>query len=67
MIRVAELRKARGMSQTALARALDISTQAVGAWESGRNVPRTEMLPRLAEVFGCTIDELYTKEVTESA
>lgn len=68
MIRVAELRKARGMSQTALARALDISTQAVGAWEVGRNVPKTEMLPRLAQALGCTIDELFDKkEVNESA
>lgn len=64
MIRVAELRKARGMSQTALARALDVVPATVAAWESGRNVPRTEMLPQLAKIFGCTIDELYTKEVS---
>lgn len=62
MIRVAELRKARGMSQTELARALNLTTQAVGAWEVGRNVPKTEMLPRLAAVLGCTIDELYDKK-----
>lgn len=62
MIRVAELRKARGISQTVLARKLEISTAAVGAWESGRNTPKTEMLPKLAAVFNCTIDELFTKD-----
>lgn len=62
MIRVAELRKARGMSQTALARTLNVTTQAVGAWEVGRNTPKTEMLPKLAEVFDCTIDELFSEK-----
>lgn len=64
MIRVAELRKARGMSQTILARKLEISVAAVAAWETGRNTPRTETLPKLAKVFDCTIDELFTKEVS---
>lgn len=65
MIRVAELRKACGMSQTVLARKLEISTAAVAAWETGRNTPRTELLPKLAEVFGCSIDELFTKSKKE--
>lgn len=64
MIRVAELRKARGISQTVLARKLEMSQAAVAAWENGRNTPKTELLPKLAEVFDCTIDELFTKEVS---
>lgn len=64
MLRIAELRKARGMSQFQLAVAVGVTTSAVAAWELGRNTPRLEIAAKLAEVFGCTIDELYTKEVS---
>lgn len=33
--RISELRKSRNMSQTELAKAMDISRQAVSKWESG--------------------------------
>ena len=62
MIRVAELRKAVGISQFQLAVKVGVTSSAVAAWETGRNTPHTDMLPKLAEVFGCTIDELYDKK-----
>ena len=35
--RLKELRKARGLSQGALAKELGLSQQAVGKWETGRS------------------------------
>ena len=32
--------------------------QAVGRWESGINVPSVPSLYKLADVYGCTMDEL---------
>lgn len=37
--RLKELRKARGLSQGALAKELGLSQQAVGKWETGRSTP----------------------------
>lgn len=65
MLRIAELRKARGMSQTALARQLNITSQAVTAWETGRSMPAAATLPKLAVALGCTIDDLFVKEAKD--
>ena len=56
--RIAKLRQDAGFSQEKLAEMLDVSRQAVTKWESGKSNPDTENLLRLAEIFGCSIDEL---------
>lgn len=66
MFKVAEVRKARGLSQTALARRLDIATQTVGAWETGRSMPQAALLPRIAAALDCAIDDLFDKEEVKS-
>lgn len=48
----------RGMSQADLAKKLHISPAAVAWWEIGRNTPSTINLLRLADLFGCSMDEL---------
>jgi transcriptional regulator with XRE-family HTH domain len=47
-----ETRAGAGMNQAQLAAALGISQAAVAAWESGSEVPRVDMLERLAQVCG---------------
>ncbi len=47
-----ETRAGAGMNQAQLAEALGISREAVAAWESGAEVPRVDMLERLAQVCG---------------
>lgn len=37
---------------------MGVSQQAVGKWEQGKAVPRTSLLPKLARLCGCTVDEL---------
>lgn len=57
-----EIRKCRekaGLTLTDVARAMNVDSAAVFRWESGEADPRANKLPRLADLFGCTIDELY--------
>lgn len=56
------LRKKAGLTQMAVARALGISDSAVNQWEKGKTFPKTEQLPKLAKLYGCTVDELLKEE-----
>jgi transcriptional regulator with XRE-family HTH domain len=47
-----ETRVGAGMNQAQLAYALGTSQEAVAAWESGSDVPRVDVLERLAQVCG---------------
>lgn len=63
MLRIAQLRKARGMSQRQLAELVGISGAVVAEYELGRKTPRLETARKLAAALGCSIDELIDKEV----
>ena len=56
------LRTKAGMSQDALAGALDVSRQSVSKWENNAAVPDLDKLIKLSEVFGVTLDELVGRE-----
>lgn len=56
------LRKKAGLTQMAVAKALGISDSAVNQWEKGKTFPKTEQLPKLAKLYGCTVDELLKEE-----
>lgn len=58
---IAELRKAKGVKQDELARFVGITAQAVSKWENG-GVPDTELLPKIADYFNVSIDELFGRE-----
>lgn len=57
-VKIASLRKQHGLSQEKLAEMLDISPQAISKWENGHTLPDATLLPVLAQIFTCTIDEL---------
>ena len=66
--RIRALRKERGLSQEALAQALEVSRQAVTKWEDGSSLPSTANLFALSGFFGVPLAELTgTPEVTTSA
>lgn len=48
-----------GMTQEELAKSMSVGQSAVSQWERGAVMPRAELLPQLAKVLGCTIDELF--------
>ena len=56
------LRTEQGMSQEALAAALEVSRQSVSKWENNSAVPELEKLIKMSEVFGVTLDQLVGKE-----
>ncbi|HWT73963.1 MAG TPA: helix-turn-helix transcriptional regulator [Mobilitalea sp.] len=57
-IKIATFRKSIGYSQDKLAESLCISPQAISKWENGHALPDTALLPVLAQIFGCTIDQI---------
>lgn len=56
--RIRVLRKERGLSQEALAQALEVSRQAVTKWEDGSSLPSTANLFALSGFFGVPLAEL---------
>lgn len=65
--RLAELRRAKGYSQEALANRLGLSRQAVSKWERAESSPDTENLIALARLYGVSLDELLSvdKDIEE--
>ena len=56
--RLKELRRREGITQTELARALQVSVGAVGNWESGKRKPDLGMMTRIADCFCVSVDYL---------
>ena len=55
-------RKKKGFSQSELAWQLGVTFQAVSKWETAKSAPDISLLPRMADIFGCSIDELLRNE-----
>jgi transcriptional regulator with XRE-family HTH domain len=62
--KLSELMSSRQMSRGALARALGVHTSTVTNWLSGKAV-KSEKLPAICDVFGCSIDYLLGTETKE--
>lgn len=58
------LRTEKQMTQASLAAALGVQYQSVSKWETGTTLPDTAMLPRIADVFGVSIDTLFGRTHT---
>ena len=58
-------RERLGISQAVLAEKLNVSQSTVAMWETGDNVPKTNMLPELAKALDCTIDDLFKDDGNE--
>lgn len=57
--RIAELRRARELSQAELARKLAVTRGAVWNWENDEKFPSSRTQPKLARVLGTTIGWLH--------
>ncbi|MBN8812127.1 MULTISPECIES: helix-turn-helix transcriptional regulator [Sphingomonas] len=58
--RLRVLRAERAWSQQDLAERLDVSRQSVNAIETGRYDPSLPLAFRIADLFGLTIEEIFT-------
>ena len=55
------------MTQAELAGQLGVNPSSVAKWETEKSYPRADLLPRIAQLLGCTIDELYADEPPQAA
>ena len=56
--KIAELRKAKNMTQLELANKLNITDKAVSKWERDISCPDINTFPKLAEILDVSVDEL---------
>ncbi len=57
-IRIKELREKQNLSRADLAARMGVKAPSVHDWESGDTAPRLDRLSQLAEVLGCTVEDL---------
>lgn len=60
--KISVLRKERGMTQAELAEKMNVTDKAVSKWERNLSCPEVNSLPRLAEIFDISVDELMTAD-----
>ena len=58
------LRQQRNMTQEQLAMLLGVSRQSVAKWESGQSTPEVDKLVKMADLFGCSLDEFVSGDLT---
>lgn len=58
-------RKKAGISQREAAKKIGVSDVAVCQWETGKTAPRASMLPKIAKLYGTTIDDLLEDRSSE--
>ena len=63
--RIGQYRRKLGLTQEALAKQLEVTNQAVSKWESDQCCPDISLLPKIADIFGITMDELFGRVVPE--
>ena len=57
-MKLKDLRLSAGLLQEDVAKKLDVDQTAVSNWERGKNMPCAKYRKKLAELYGCTVDEL---------
>lgn len=62
MVEIKKYRELAGISKAELARIMEVDQAAVTRWDRGIALPRAAKIPKLADLFGCTIDQLYGRE-----
>ena len=63
--RIAKLRESTGYTQQDLAKVFGVSRSAVNAWEMGKSVPASQLMPQIARFFRVSTDFLYGMEASQ--
>ncbi len=61
------LRLEKGYTQERIAEELGVSAQSVSRWECGNTLPDVMLLPKIARLYGITVDDLYREKVSAYA
>lgn len=61
-----QLRKDKGLTQTQFASEFNISAGTIAMWETGKRMPDTDMLKKIAQFFNVSIDYLLDNEKSPS-
>ncbi len=60
-----QMRKAAGLTQALAAKIIGVTEASVCMWETGKTLPRAALLPKVAEAYGCSIEDLYRDDCEE--
>jgi len=55
------LRESKNLTQDDVAKAVNSSRSTVAMWEAGKSMPQADKLPVLANLFSCSIDDLFVE------
>ena len=55
---IKRIRQNKGVTQEQLGDIIGVTGQAISKWENGSALPDIQVLPKLADYFGISIDEL---------
>lgn len=58
----AHARISKNLSQKDVATAVGVDQSTVCLWETGKTMPRAGLLPKLAKLYGCTVDDLLRQK-----
>ena len=61
---ILELRTKNGLSQDELAEKVFVTRQAVSRWETGASIPGIEVLYKLSELYGVTINDILQADIS---
>ena len=59
---ITDLRRSKGITQTELAERLNYTDKAISKWERGESIPDAVVLKKIADMFGVSIDYLFTED-----
>lgn len=61
------MRRRAGYTVAQLAERLSVTRATIYFWEQGRCWPSSQELPRIAEILGCSIDDLFFAGLDEDS
>jgi transcriptional regulator with XRE-family HTH domain len=64
---IKQYRKEMKLTQEQLAEVMGVTVGAVSKWELGLSNPDIMLLPKLARLFGISLDVLFSFELTDSS
>ena len=62
---ISSLRKEKGMTQSDLAKKMNVTDKAVSKWERNLSCPDVNTIPKLAEILGISVEELLNAQKKE--